>query len=182
MTRAVKVALLARRYRLLSERPELLTSDRAELIERILASPVPIGEFDRSVILHANELDRLCAHAVRVLTQYASASVLDVLGVLDADRLAAMYYALPESRRASVRHDVSWSYNVEQASSGVTEAIAEIERWAEATQATTTRLAGLMALAPSAAREDTEAMERTLLREEVGLPVAPADAGRYGGA
>jgi hypothetical protein len=181
MTRAYKIAFLVRRYRLLSERPEFLTSDRAELIERILASPVTIGEFDRSVILHTDELDRLCAHAVRILTHRASASVLDILGVLEADRLAAMYYALPESRRVAVQRDVAWSYNVERAPEGVAEAVADIERRAEAMQATTARLAGLAALAPSAAREDTEAMERTLLREEVGLPVAPADAARYGG-
>ena len=182
MDRAYKIAFLARRYRLLSERPELLTADRAELVERIIASPVTIGEFDRSLILHTSELDRLCVHAVRVLTQRASAPVLDVLGVLDGDRLAAMYYALPESRRASVRRDVAWSYNVEQAPEGVGEAILEIECKAEAIQAITARLAGLAALAPSAAREDTEAMERTLLREEAGLPVALADAERYGGA
>lgn len=181
MDRAYKIAFLARRYRLLSERVELLTPDRAELVERILASPVTIGEFDRSVILHTNELDRLCAHAVRALSQRASTPVLDVLGVLDADRLVAMYYALPESRRAAVRRDVAWSYNVEQAPEGIAEAIADVERKAEAMQATTARLAGLAALAPSAAREDTEAMERALLREEAGLPVTPADAERYGG-
>jgi hypothetical protein len=182
MSRATRIAFMARRYRILSERPEYLTTNRAELIERMLAAQVAIGDFDRTLILHASELDRLCAHTVRTLTQRAKASVLDVLGVLNPDRLAAMYYALPESRRAVVRRDPAWCYHVERIPPGTTEAVADIERLAEDTQRITARLARLAAQAPSTAREDTEGMERTLLRQEVGVPVSSADAERYGHA
>jgi hypothetical protein len=169
MERAHRIAFLARRLRLLSERQEFLTSNRAELIERILSSPVPVGELDRSLILHASELDRLCAHAVCVITRRAHLPVLDVLAVLSPDRLSAMYYALPENRRGAVRRDLAWAYHVEHAPPGIEDAIVEFEQLADLTREATTALARLDAHAPSEAREQTENLERTLLRSEVGL-------------
>lgn len=169
MKRVYVIAFLARRYRLLSERTEFLTANRAELIERILASPVTIGEVDRSVILHTSELDRLCAHAVRALALRAHKPVLDVLSVLSADRLAAMYYALPENRRAVVRRDPAWVYHVERAPEGTAEAVAEFERLAQSAQETGASLARLDSRARSEDRQQTEDLERALLREEVGL-------------
>jgi hypothetical protein len=169
MEAAYKIAFLARRYRLLSERPEFLTANRAELIERLLASPVTVGALDRSVILHTSELDRLCAHAVYVLTRRGHKPVLDVLSVLGPERLAAMYYALPENRRAIVRRDLAWAYHVDHAPPGVEEALAEFAQLAESTQQTSAALARLDALAPTEDREQTADLERALLREEVGL-------------
>jgi len=176
--RATRIALLARRYRLLAERPELLTASRAELIERMLAAQVAIGEFDRTLILHASELDRLCAHAVRSLARRAPGAVLDVLGVLHADRLAAMYYALPDGRREAVRRDPAWSYQVEHVPPGTDEAVAEVERCAQDAQQFTARLAALAAQAPRSARESTERWDRSMLRHEVGLPVLLTDPER----
>lgn len=170
MNRSHRIAFLARRYRLLSERPELLTADRAELVERILASPIPVGEFDRTLILHAGEIDRLCAYTVRALSDRCSAAVLDVLGVLDPDRLVAVYYALPSSRRESVRRDPAWGYHVGHAPDGIAEAVAEVDELASITQTTTSRLSVLAAQTTSEARGTTERMERAVLREEVGLP------------
>ena len=169
MELAYRIGFLARRYRLLSERPEFLTANRAELIERVLASPVTIGELDRSMILHASELDRLCAHAVRGLAQRTSRPVLDLLGVLSPERLAAMYYALPENRRAGVRRDPAWAYHVERVPLGTAEAVEEFEQLAEDLQVGAASLARNTALAPSACRRQAEDLERGLLRQEVGL-------------
>lgn len=169
MDRAYQIAFLARRYRLLSERTEFLTANRAELIERILASPVTIGEFDRTVLLHTTELDRLCAHAVRSFARRAPAAVLDVLSVLAPDRLAAMYLALPENRREVVRRDPAWAYHVERMPPGTAEAIAEFEQIAGGAQEVAAELARADAQAPGDDRQQTQDLERALLRHEVGL-------------
>ena len=176
--RAYSIAFLARRYRLLSERPEYLTANRAELIERMLAAQVVLGDFDRTLLLQASEVDRLCGHAVRALGHRAPAAVLDVLGVLHPDRLVAMYYALPLSRRTTMRRDPAWAYQIEHAPPETAEVVAEVEGWAEDTQRVTARLAALAAQAPSEARKDTERWERIVLRHEVGLPVLLTDAER----
>jgi hypothetical protein len=176
MGRAYRIAFMARLFRLLSERPEYLTANRAEVIKRMLDAQVAIGEFDRTLILHASELDRLCAHAVRSLAQCAPAAVLGVLGVLHPDRLAAMYYALPESRRESVRRDPAWAYQIEHAPPGTAEAVAEVERLAEDTQQVTARLARLAGSAPKDDRQGNERWEQAMLRHEVGLPVLLTDA------
>ena len=178
MKRAYKIAFLARRYRLLSERTEFLTANRAELIERLLASPVTVGEFDRSLILHAAELDRLCAHAVRALAERAHGPVLDMLSVLSPDRLAAMYYALPERRRDVVRRDPAWAYHVEHAPPETAEAVVEVARMAEDIQEVTARLARHTGLAPSEDRKKAERWDRAMLRQQAGLPVLLTDAER----
>lgn len=178
MHRAYRIAFLARRYRLLSERPEYLTANRAELIKRMLAAQVAVGEFDRTLILHASEVDRLCAHAVRALAHRAPAAVLDVLGVLHPDRLAAIYHSLTPKRQAAVRRDPAWAYQIEHAPPETAEAVAEVEGWAEDIQQVTARLARLAAQAPSEARKDTERWDRSMLRREAGLPVLLTDAER----
>jgi hypothetical protein len=89
-----------------------------------------------------------------------------------------MYYALPTSRRTTVRRDPAWAYQIEHAPPETAEAVAEVEGWAEDTQQVTARLAALAAQAPREARKDTERWERTVLRHEVGLPVLLTDAER----
>lgn len=178
MDRAFRIALLVRRYRLLSERPQYLTTNRAELIERMLDAPVAVGDFDRSLILHASEVDRLCAHAVRSLAHRAPAAVLDMLGVLDPDRIVGMYYALPPRRQAAVRRDPAWAYHLEHAPPETSEAVAEVARLAEDIQATTARLARHTGLAPSEDRNKAERWDRAMLRQQAGLPVLLTDAER----
>jgi hypothetical protein len=178
MERSYRIAFMARRCRLLNERPEYLTANRAELIERMLAAQVAVGEFDRGLLLHTSELDRLCGHAVRSLGRSAPGAVLDVLGALHPDRLVAMYYALPDGRRASVRRDPAWAYQIEHAPPGTAEAVAEVERLAEDTQQVTARLARLAGNAPSDERQDAERWERAMLRHDVGLPVLLTDPER----
>jgi hypothetical protein len=178
MDRAYRIALLARRYRLLSERPQYLTSNRAELIERMLDAPVAVGDFDRSLILHASEVDRLCAHAVRSLARRAPAAVLDMLGVLDPDRVVGMYYALPPRRQAAVRRDPAWGYHLEHAPPGTDEAVVEVARMAEDMQEVTARLARHTGLALSEDRKNAERWDRAMLRQQAGLPVLLTDAER----
>jgi hypothetical protein len=176
MGRSYRIAFKARLYRLLSERPEYLTASRADVIERMLDAQVAIGEFDRTLILHASEADRLCGHAVYGLSRRAPLGVLDVLSILDPDRLVAMYYALPLSRRASVRRDAAWAYHVERAPEDIQTVVTEVAGWAKDIQRITTGLADLAAQAPNEARKDTERFDRTMLRHEVGLPVLLTDA------
>jgi len=178
MARAYQIAFLARRYRLLSERPEYLTGNRAELIERMSAAQVALGDFDRMLILQAGEVDRLCGHAVRSLGRSAPSAVLDVLGALHPDRLVAMYYALPVSRRATVRRDPAWAYQIEHAPPDTGDAVAEVAGWAEAAQQFTARLAAHTAQAPREARNDTERWDRAMLRQQAGLPILLTDPER----
>lgn len=166
--RATSIAFLARRYRLLSERPEYLTDDRAEVIERLLAAQVTVSELDRTLILHASALDLFCAYAVRSLMSRAPVAVLDILGALGGDRVVAMFYALPERRRAVVRRDPVWGYYIAHAPKDLSDTIAEVEACAEHSQRTSCALARLAATAPGEARK-AEIMERVALRTEVGL-------------
>jgi hypothetical protein len=41
-----------------------------------------------------------------------TSELLDLLGTLDADRLLAIYYALPQGRRSVVERDYAWAYHV----------------------------------------------------------------------
>jgi len=171
MCRAFRIAFKARLYRLLSQRPEYLSTDRAEVIERLLDAPVPLGDLDRTLLLHAGELDRLCGYAVRTLAQRAHTPALHVLAVLDPDRLAAMYYALPEDRREWVRRDEAWAYHVDRVPEDAEQAVAEVAEWAQDSQRTLADRARLTGVAPRQARGTALRHERLALRRDAGLPV-----------
>jgi hypothetical protein len=157
--------------RLLSERPEYITSDHAEIIERLLAAHVAIGDLDRTLLLQADELDRLCGHAVRTLAQQASLPALHVLSSLDHDRLVAMFYALPVSRRAAVRRDAAWAYAVDHAPAETEDVVAEVEALAEELQVAVADRERLTGAASPEDRKQMQRYERIALRQEVDLPV-----------
>lgn len=116
MNRATQVALWARMYRLLADHPEYMLTDRDEVARRLLMAPVTMSDLDRTLIVAAgDEVDRVCAHAVRKLSVRVDHGTLDTLSLLDGDRLVAMYYALPRKRRAAVRNDVAWAYAIDHA-------------------------------------------------------------------
>ena len=71
--RAWSIAVLARRFVLLADRVELCCENKAELIERLLALRIPLGVYDREIVLHASALDLLC---VRRSANSASAATL----------------------------------------------------------------------------------------------------------
>jgi hypothetical protein len=162
--RAGRIALWARLYRVLSERPEYLIADPCERRERLLNAPIPMSEVDRTLILRAGELDRLCGHAVCAMRKRASVDVLHVLGLLDPDRIVAMHYALPENRRKSTLRDVAWAYHVAHAPADLPAALAEVEALVTDTQAIATTLANMAGTASPrdskiTAQHEREAME-----------------------
>ena len=169
-----EIAYLSRRFVLLADRPELCCTDKAELIERVLDMAVPLSELDRTLVLHAGELDRLCAHAVRVLRVRSVKPLLDVLGVLDPDRIAALYYALPLRRRGAMQRDPVWAWHVDHAPPGTEAAVAAVEALAVDTQAMQAERARNGANDPrlSEARERAEGHACSAMRVEAELPVA----------
>ncbi len=110
---ALRIAELARRLTLLSEFPQYLTCNRAELIAHVLDAPAPLGELDCALLLSTQEIDRVCSHAVQRLGEQSSKPLLDVLGMMDAERVVAMYLTLPADRRHRVAAcDPTWSYYI----------------------------------------------------------------------
>jgi hypothetical protein len=173
MSRAFGIAYKVRLYRLLNEHPEYMTTDREELIRRMLDAPVPLGELDKTLLLHTSELDRVCAHAVRVLTNGGSTkTLLDALGMMDADRIVAVYHALPPKRRVAVLRDPVWAYHVGNAPPETEAAVAEVSANAEGHQALAADRARLGAneASLSAALRRLQGYEREALRHE-GDPV-----------
>jgi hypothetical protein len=137
MGREYRIAFKARLYRLLSERPEYMAVGGEELIGRLLSAQVPLGELDKTLVLGASELDRVCAHAVRVLSNVSDRPLLDALGMMDADRIIAVYHALPPKRRAVVLRDPVWAYHVANAPPETPAAVAEVAADAQEGQALT---------------------------------------------
>jgi hypothetical protein len=129
--RAWNIAAYARRFALIARRPEFQIGDRSARAGHALTDgpPGPLPLFDAvSTIgasdLGASDLDRLCGYAVAVLRRggRGMAMLLDVLGMLDADRLCAIYFALPPERRSAVRRDPIWGYHVQHLESEIPEA------------------------------------------------------------
>lgn len=121
-TREGELAVRARLYRLLADRPEYMRVglDIRERIEKtsppIRATRLPLVE--ALAVEDVTEVDRVCAAAVRRLRKGASADVLDLLGYLEPDRLAAVVLALPENRRRAV---VNRSYEAAYADARIDE-------------------------------------------------------------
>lgn len=114
--KALGIALYARLYRLLAERPALLDPDEGARIEKAWAVAYPDVHalIDRAMVERMTELDRMCGYAVAVMRKRSSAALLDVLGLLDPTRIAAMYLALPESRRHIATYDPAWAFHVQR--------------------------------------------------------------------
>ena len=131
MERALNIALLARRFALLARRREFLAVNPEHRVSHALTedAPGPLHLLDAAQTIGASELDRLCAHAVLLLDSPGrpSAALLDVLGVLDPDRICAIYFALPPERRAGVLRDPCWAHHVQQVERDMPAAIAEVE-------------------------------------------------------
>lgn len=108
------IALKARLYRLVADRPEFLTTDVGARLDAAWTSDAPgsLALIDRIGVAGMTEVDRLCAYAVAKLRGAASGAVLDVLGMLDPERLVAMFYALPQERRQVVLRDGAWAFYV----------------------------------------------------------------------
>ncbi|HET7571777.1 MAG TPA: hypothetical protein VFJ77_03810 [Gaiellaceae bacterium] len=132
MNRGYKIALLARAYRMLARRPELWTHDCAERLRHALTDDGPgrMSALDAVLVFQAGKLDVLCAYAVAILRRPGerNAKILDLLGMLDPDRIAAIYYALPDERRNIVKRDPAWAYHLGRTPhDDVTAALADLE-------------------------------------------------------
>jgi hypothetical protein len=112
MDRTTRIAMLARLYLLLGLHPEFMTTKTGELRSRVMDAPIPLNCVDRTLVMGATEIDRMCAGTVMVLREQMSKPILSALGFLDPDRIVAMYYALPNRRRKQVKDDPVWGYHV----------------------------------------------------------------------
>jgi len=159
-----RIAFLARRYALLSARPEYLTGTPSERRAELLASD--LSELDRTIILHTSEFDRVCAHAVTVIRtsrRLPPMALLDALSILPADNLIGVYYALPaDNREACLRNQV-WSYYVSRAPEGIERSLSEIAQLDAGIQEDVVKLAKLTEAAPKAAKGMTRHHERTAM-------------------
>lgn len=133
--RALNIALRTRQFGLLADYPDAAVESRGERIERTMEPYRPAGlcDLDEQLIERAGELDRLCGYAVRTLRDKAQTSLLDLLASLGADRIVAMYYALPEPRRrAVVKRDAAWAFHVMRAPERMDTAFERVEQFADA--------------------------------------------------
>jgi hypothetical protein len=134
MERALNIALYARRFRLLAERGEYMREDSddryAAVTER--RSCGPLNPLDAAQIAVSDDVDRTCGYAVRVLsgaqgTPRGMRVLLDVLGMLDRDRVCGMYYALPPEKRRVADSDYVWAYYVREVERDMPGALAQVE-------------------------------------------------------
>lgn len=171
MHRATRISLLARLYMLLGKHPEYLTANTGERIDRALESPIPLNGVDKTLLMAATEIDRVCGHTVMVLRGQTSRPLLDALGVMDPDRIVAMYYALPDRRREVVRRDPAWAYHIEHAPEGLAEVMAETQDWIKECDRFEADAARLDVSVPAAVSDRLKRAERVMLQHQAGLPV-----------
>lgn len=165
--RAFLIAAQARRFALLAERPELLYPDEALRAERLVHDDTR-SHMDVVLLAGMGELDRLCAAAVSMLNRDAphSKPILDLLGVLPADYLLSIYFALPDERRGQCGRDGVWAYHLRRIPDGVEEAMVTLESLATVENAE--EVAGLL-LKPEEA-EGFRRFSEALLRRSLDLP------------
>jgi hypothetical protein len=175
--RAFSIVFMARRFVLLADRPELCVTDRAERIDRMLNLCIPISEIDRTAVLHASELDHVCVHVLRILRKSSSKLLLDGLGIMDADRVCALYFALPVRRRKAMLRNPVWAYDVANAPPEMERAINDLRVLSDDLQVTQAAMArnGANEQALIEERRRAEQCVRNALRMEVGLPVDLTD-------
>jgi hypothetical protein len=162
--RDARIVVWSRLYRLLADRDEYMHPDLEARVQATAPRRAPsLSGIDAQAIEDMTEIDRLCGGAVRKLRKTASEPVIDLLGWLNADRLAAVALALPEARRRRVLRDPVWA----RALASITEeAIQEVETLiadAEASERKVNELVRVVGIDPEAL---TEGARRYLL----GLP------------
>jgi len=107
---SLQIAWRARLFALLGRRPELRSSDRDTRIHHaLIENCCCLHLFDAFSIVHASDLDRLCGQAVSLFRRRATLDVLELLSMLDPERICALYYALPRGRRAPLLKQGDWA-------------------------------------------------------------------------
>lgn len=112
--------MYARLFALIARRPEFRSHDPADRIDHAWTNEGPgaVPLIDRVLIAGATGLDQVCGYAVARLSTRVDSVLLDVLGVLPAERLCAMYHALPGDTRHRVLRDGVWAVQVGQIDAG----------------------------------------------------------------
>lgn len=169
--RATRIAMLARLYLLLGKHPEYMTANAGERIDRALDAPVPLNGLDRTLLAAATEIDRVCGYTVMLLRGQTSKPLLDALGVMDSDRIVAMYYALPDRRREIVRRDPVWAYHIEHQPEGLADVMSETKDLLTELDRIEADMARTDATVPAAVSDQLRRTERVMLRRQAGLPV-----------
>jgi hypothetical protein len=104
-----------------------LGHDQAGRVAHALTHEPP-GELhllDAAQMIGASQLDRLCGYAVALLNRAGQrcGQLLNLVGVLDPDRICGIYFAVSASRRDRLRRDPVWGYHVQQVEAEMPEAL-----------------------------------------------------------
>ena len=138
--RAFEVAANARRFRLLARRPEFLSPLRSARIHYALDDEIgPTHLFDAAQLVGASVLDRFSGYVVALLNsseRRSVATLLDAIGILEPDRVAAIYFALKAEHRYEMRRDPACAYHVQQIEADVPAAETVLEEMLAATAET----------------------------------------------
>ena len=162
MDRAMAVAMLARRYTVLADRPALSEPDRDARIDRTLG----LDAYDRPLldmaqVVGADDLDLMCGQAVRVLRKHCRADVLEVfeiLGALDPERLLGIAFALPADTRESIRQrNAVWGWWIQQVDAEMPAACAAVADLLTANATQVQKACALIDMNDLKPREDLEA-------------------------
>ena len=121
MNRTTRISLLARMYLLLGKHLPARTGQHIQPKSQL-------SGIDRSLLAAATDIDRLCSYKL-MLHGGASASLFAALGVMDPDRIIAMYCALPSRRREEVMRDPAWAYHVEDQPDDLVQVMADAQCW-----------------------------------------------------
>lgn len=117
--RALGIAMQARHFAVLADKPELRRLDARERMEIMLRDGGlgGVNPADRVLIRQTTELDILCGYAVQLLRRDGAKAkaALDLLGVLHPDRVLAVLWALPATTREAIRRaDGTWGFLSQQ--------------------------------------------------------------------
>lgn len=180
MQREHRIALFARRFRLLAHREEFLRADPEERVAATRRSRrmIPLSLHDQVQVIGSGELDRVCAGAVRRLSKGGQgiAAPLDALGHMEPDRLCGVYFALPKGKRRALHKDPVWDYNVRKVERGMAEAIEDIDEIATEGEVFAKRRADLMAEMSAGDQAMWERFENEQMRRLAGLDHNLSDA------
>lgn len=124
MDRVARIVMLSRLYMLLGKHPECLPANTGEHVRTSLQ----LNGIDRSLLVAATEIDRLCSYTL-MLHSDTSDALFAALGVIDPDRIIAMFYALPSRRREMIMRNPAWTYHLEDEPEGLAQIMAETKDW-----------------------------------------------------
>jgi hypothetical protein len=139
---AQRIVMRARLYRRLARLPEFARGDGIGRADRALnLAPLgPLHVLDAVAVIGADELDQLCGYAVRLLSRKGTHTrdLADLLGMLNPERLTAIWWALPADRRHALERDPACGYHIGRFRDDLPAAEWELEALIEDTPTTDT--------------------------------------------